>query len=128
MKNRKPAFWIGAVIKVLMILFLLFDAGMKVIQSQQAMEGSAQLGIPAGAIPVIGIVLLAFTLLYALPQTSTFGLLLVTAYLGGACATMVIAAQPGHPYLFPVLFAVVMWVAQVLLDPSLKGFLFRFKK
>lgn len=128
MKNRKPAFWIGAVIKVLMILFFVFDAAMKVIQHPEAMKGSAELGISAPAVPVIGIMLLLFTLLYALPQTTTFGLLLITAYLGGASATMVIANQPGHPYIFPVIFAIVMWIAQLLMNPMLLNFLFRFKK
>ena len=128
MNNNHPiGFWIGLVLKVLLLLFLAFDAITKIIKHQQSMEGSIKLGIPPSLVPVLGIILIIFTILYAIPLTSTFGLILITAYLGGAAAIMIKANMPGHPYFFPIIFGVVLWVSQVLISPDIKKLIFSIK-
>jgi len=128
MNNNHPiSFWIGLVLKVLLLLFLAFDAITKIIKHQQSMEGSIKLGIPPSLVPVLGIILIIFTILYAIPLTSIFGLILITAYLGGAAAIMIKANMPGHPYFFPIIFGVVLWVSQVLISPDTKRLIFSIK-
>ena len=72
----------------------------------------------------LGLLLLACTLLYIVPQTSVLGAILVTAYLGGAVATHV---RLGHPLFSHVLFGVyvgiLMWGGLALRLPSLMAIL-----
>ena len=83
----KKKLWTGRIMSGLAILFLVFDGFTKVIKVPAVMQASAQHEYPVGLIPVIGIVLLVCTLLYAIPRTSILGALLLTGYLGGAVAT-----------------------------------------
>lgn len=125
--NHNISFWICLVLKILMMLFLAFDAITKIIKHHQSMEASAKLGITPALVPVLGIMLLIFIILYAIPLTSTFGLILITAYLGGATAVMIQANMEGHPYLFPVFFGVALWISQALMSPDIKKLIFSFK-
>src|SRR4051812_12776855 len=91
--------WTGRIITILCILFLLVDAIMKVAMAGPSVEGSAKLGWPADLVKGIGITLLIATILYSIPRTAILGAILVTGYLGGAVAIMVIAHQP---FYFPI--------------------------
>ncbi|OQP47505.1 hypothetical protein A4H97_08430 [Niastella yeongjuensis] len=122
--NHNIGFWIGQVLKVLLILFMAFDAITKIIKHHQSMEASAKLGIAPALVPALGIMLLIFIILYAVPLTSTFGLILITAYLGGATAVMIQANMGGHPYFFPIVFGIVLWISQVLISPEIRKLLF----
>ncbi|OQP64257.1 hypothetical protein A3860_19970 [Niastella vici] len=120
-------FWIGQVLKVLMLLFLAFDSITKIIKHPQSMEASIKLGIASNLVPALGIMLLIFTILYAIPLTSMVGLILITVYLGGATAIMIQANMQGHPYFFPVFFGIVLWIAQLLITPDIKKLIFSIK-
>jgi len=119
--QSKAMLWTGWIISILCIIFLLVDAIMKVVKSATSMEGSTQLGWPADAVQSLGIVLLISTVLYAIPRTAVLGAVLLTGYLGGAVAVMIMASVPGHPYLFPVVFGVMIWAGQFLRDEKLRG-------
>ena len=84
----------GWIISGLCILFLVFDAVMKIIKEIHSIQGSVQLGWPEQQVQSIGIVLLISTLFYAFPRTAFFGAILLTGYLGGALAIMIRAGQP----------------------------------
>ncbi len=118
--SGKGALWTGRIITGVIVLFLLMDALMKVVESGPAMEGSVQLGWPSTAVQGIGIVLLLATILYVIPRTSILGAIILTGYLGGATAVMLRAMQPGHPYLFPVVFGVLVWAGLFLRDEKLR--------
>ncbi len=109
----KGTLWAGWIISVLVILFLLLDAGMKIIKAAPSMEGSTKLGWPADMVQPIGFILLACTILYATPRTAIIGAILTTGYLGGAIAIMIHAQQP---YYFPVIFGVLTWLGIYLRD------------
>lgn len=119
--SGKGALWTGRVITGIVVLFLLVDALMKVVESQVAMEGSIQLGWPEHDVQAIGIVLLIATILYIIPRTSILGAILLTGYLGGATSIMVRAMQPGHPYLFPIVFGVLVWAGLFLRDEKVRA-------
>ncbi|MBN9381016.1 MAG: DoxX family protein [Chitinophagaceae bacterium] len=110
MTNKKPKVWSGRVISGLCILFLLVDAIMKIAKAAPSMQGSAQLGWPEGAVQGIGILLLTCTILYIIPRTAVLGAMLLTGYLGGAIAIMVRADAGGHPFFFPLVFGILVWV------------------
>lgn len=119
--SGKGALWTGRIITGIIVLFLLVDAVMKVVESKPAMEGSVQLGWPEHDVQAIGIVLLLATVLYVVPRTSILGAILLTGYLGGATSIMVRAMQPGHPYLFPVVFGVLVWAGLFLRDEKVRA-------
>jgi len=119
--SSKGALWTGRIITGIIVLFLLVDALMKVVESGPAMEGSVQLGWPEQSVQGIGIVLLLATILYVIPLTSVLGAIILTGYLGGATAVMVRAMQPGHPYLFPVIFGILVWAGLFLRDEKLRA-------
>lgn len=117
--------WLGWVLCGLVIAFLLLDAIMKLIAPSFVLEAGQSIGFPGVAMARgLGLLLLACTLLYIVPQTSVLGAILVTAYLGGAVATHV---RLGHPLFSHVLFGVyvgiLMWGGLALRLPSLMAIL-----
>jgi hypothetical protein len=91
--GSKKGLWTGRVLSGLAILFLVFDGVTKVLKVPQVMQASAELQFPDRTIPVIGAVLLFCTLVYAIPQTSVLGAVLLTGYLGGAVANATARGQ-----------------------------------
>ena len=118
------SYWIGVGLSALVLLFMLLDAGMKLAQLPVVLESSAQIGWPQDATVPLGIVLLACAVLYAVPQTSVLGAILLTGYLGGAVATH---ARIGSPLLTHTLFGVyvgiAMWAGLYLRDQRLHALL-----
>ena len=104
---KKSARWAGRVVSALVAAFLLFDAGIKVMMLEPAVEGSVQLGYPEGTVFGIGLALLVSTALYAVPRTAFLGAILLTGYLGGAVATQVRVEDPW--FLFPAFIGVLAW-------------------
>jgi hypothetical protein len=112
--------WIGRVINVFTILFLLFDSVIKVLQLAPAVEATVQLGYPEHLVLGIGILELACLVLYAIPRTSLLGAVLLSGYLGGAIATHVRVGSDWFSLLFPVLIGGLLWASLVLRDRRLR--------
>ena len=120
--------WLGWILCGLVIAFLLLDAIMKLIAPSFVLEAGQSIGFPGVTMNRgLGLLLLACTLTYIVPQTSVVGAILITAYLGGAVATHV---RLGHPLFSHVLFGVyvgiLMWGGLALRMPPLLAIL-RFK-
>lgn len=111
--------WAGRVIAGVLIVFLVVDGAMKVIKTDEAVEGSAELGYPEGTLVGIGLALLVGTALYAIPRTAFIGAVLLSAYLGGATATQVRMEDPW--FLFPVVLGVLVWVSLYLRDGRVRA-------
>ncbi len=120
-QGSKAALWTGRVISTICVLFLIFDGVTKAIQNPFVMQALAQGGYQPGVAIPLGITLLVCTLLYAIPATSVFGAVLVTAWLGGAVDSMVRMNMPGHPFLFPVFFGVLVWLGLYLRNDRLRA-------
>ena len=120
---KKSARWAGRVVSALVTAFLLFDAGIKVMLLEPAVEGSMQLGYPEGTVFGIGLALLVSTVLYAVPRTAFLGTILLTGYLGGAVATQVRVEDPW--FLFPALFGVLVWGGLFLRDRRVRALVSR---
>ena len=117
----KAALWTGRAISTLCVLFLIFDGVSKAIQNPFVMQALAQGGYPPAVATPLGITLLACTLLYAIPATSVLGAVLLTAWLGGAVDSMIRMNMPGHPFLFPVFFGVMVWLGLYLRNDRLRA-------
>jgi hypothetical protein len=111
--------WTGRVIATLLVLFLAVDAAGKLLRLAPYVEGTARVGFSPGVLVPLGVVLAVCTLLYAVPRTAVLGAVLLTGYLGGATATHV---RLGEPFVFPVVFGVLLWVSLLLRDARLRDF------
>jgi hypothetical protein len=120
--TRTP--WIGRTLSALAIIFLTFDGSIKVMRLPMVLEASAQLGFPPGGIVLTGLVLLACTLLYAIPRTSVVGAVLLTGYLGGAVATQLRAGNPPFETVFPIIVGSVVWAGIAVRDRRVLALLF----
>jgi hypothetical protein len=113
---------LGFVLSALVILFLLLDATMKLMQLPIVLETGAQLGWPATSAVPLGIVLLVCTALYALPQTSVLGAILLTAYFGGTVATHARIGSPIFSHmLFGVYLGLMLWGGLYLRDERVRA-------
>jgi hypothetical protein len=117
---RKGQVVTGRVLEILAVLFLVFDGVMKLIRPESVLKASAPLGFSSDMLLGIGIVLLLCTALYVIPRTSVLGAAFLTAYLGGAVAVMVRFGMPAFELIFPILFAVVLWISLWLRTPQLR--------
>jgi hypothetical protein len=119
-KNSKAIFWTGRVLKIILILFLVFDSSGKIFHESHTVKASEDIGINAGCLTVLGIYLIIATALYAIPKTAVAGALFITAFLGGAVAITYLSKLSSHPYAFPISFCILLWVAEYLQNPKLK--------
>jgi hypothetical protein len=108
----KGKLWAGRVMSGLVVLFLAFDSVFKFVKPAPApvVEASAKLGWPLSLAPVLGVILLVSTALYAIPKTSVLGAILLTGYLGGAVATHLRVGDPLFSHiLFPTYLGILLW-------------------
>jgi hypothetical protein len=112
--------WTARILQTLLVLFLLLDAVAKVLRLAPVIQGTVRVGYPESIVLPLGIVLLACTILYAVPRTAVLGAILLTAWLGGATATH---ARLGEPYVMPVVFGVLIWGCLFLRDARLRELL-----
>jgi len=114
-----PALWAGRTFSAIVVLFLLFDAGIKLVPIAPVTETLVQLGYSASPDLArgLGILLLICTALYVFPRTSTLGAVLLTAYLGGAVATHLRVGSPAFSHLlFGVYLGLLLWGGLYLRD------------
>lgn len=102
----KAMIWTGRIIMGISVLFLLFDAVTKIFPNKYVLDASAKVGWTINTLRPLGIVLLLSTILYAIPRTTIFGAILVTAWMGGATASNILA---GYNFIFPIIFGILVW-------------------
>lgn len=118
--------WIGRALSVLVVLFLLMDAGIKIAELAIVSDSAPALGWTAdpGFWRAMGLLLLAITALYAWPRTAVLGAILLTGYLGGAVATHLRVGDPLFSHtLFGVYLGVALWGGLWLRDPRVRSLL-----
>ena len=127
MTNTPPAkgqLIAGRILSGLVILFLLFDAGLKLASPETAIKYSPPgLGWPLDVqtMYLLGGLLIIPTLLYIWPRTAILGAILITGYLGGAIATHVRIGSPLFSHsLFGVYLGLMLWGGLWLRDPRLR--------
>ena len=114
----KKTLWAGYIMGALPVLLLLMSAVMKLIKPPPVVEGFAHLGLPESLALALGILELACTVVYLIPQTSVLGAILLTGYLGGATVTHL---RVGDPFFMPVILGMLVWGGLFLRDPRLRA-------
>lgn len=104
--------WTGRIMSALVILFLIFDATIKLIPIQPVYDSLTELGYPSttGIARLLGVITLACAVLYAWPRTALLGAILMTGLLGGAIATHLRIGSPIFTHLlFGVYLGLLAW-------------------
>jgi hypothetical protein len=108
----------------LAVLFLLFDASIKVLRMPEAITGTTDLGYPESVVVPLGILQFALLATYLVPRSSVLGAVLWTGYLGGAIATHVRLGNPLFTHvLFPIYVAILLWGPLWLQDDRVRALL-----
>jgi hypothetical protein len=122
--DRTPGamIWAGRIMSAIVILFLLFDGGIKLIPLDIVLTTSKELGIPVHLARALGVMTVGCALLYAFPRTAVLGAVLFTGYLGGAIYVHVLNNSPllSHT-LFGVYLGILMWGGLWLRDARLRS-------
>ena len=115
------ALWGGRIISGLVTAFMIFDGVIHIMKPAPVVQAFAQLGFPIRLAVPLGVVSLTSVALYAIPQTSVLGAILLTGYLGGAVA---IQLPTGNPFfgevIFPVYIGVFVWGGIFLRDERVR--------
>lgn len=115
----KKTLWAGRIISALPILLLLFSGVTKLLKPPSVLRAFALYGYPEHQLAAIGLLEIACTVVYAIPQTSILGAILVTGYLGGATATNVRVSNPA--FIMTVLLGALAWLGLYLRDTRLRS-------
>ena len=111
--------WAGWIITGLVILFLVFDGGTKVLKVAPVLEACEKVGLTTDRVVAVGAILLVCTALYSIPHTAVLGVILLTAFLGGAVAIHVRAGSGAFEIAFAIGFCALAWLGLVLREPRL---------
>jgi hypothetical protein len=105
-------------------LFLGFDLTLKLTGTAEAAAATAELGWSPDLLVPLGLVELAFLIVYLIPRTAPLGAVLWTGYLGGAIATHLRVGNPLASHtLFPIYVAALLWGGLWLRDRRVRGLL-----
>jgi hypothetical protein len=102
--------WAGRILSAAAVLFLLFDATIKLMVIPPVVEAFTRLGFPVDLARGIGTLELVCLIAYVIPRTAIPGAILLTGFLGGAVVTHVRVGDPllSHA-LFPVYVGALVW-------------------
>ena len=104
----------GWMLSGLITLLLTVSAAGKIIGVQPVGETFEKFGLRSNML-LIGIGELAGAWLFLIPRTSSLGLLLLSAHLGGAIATHL---QHGESFIVPAVLLMLVWIAGYLRHPE----------
>jgi hypothetical protein len=117
----KGMIWGGRVASALPVLALVGSASMKLSHNAGMVpQFVGKFGYPESTMTPIGVAEILCTILYAVPQTSVLGAILLTGYLGGAVATHV---RVGDVFAPPLVLGILVWVGLYLRDARLRELL-----
>ncbi|MCF8504588.1 MAG: DoxX family protein [Caulobacter sp.] len=118
----KAGLWIGRVLTLLFSLFLLMDAGMKLVPLAVVTETMTKMQLPAAMAPPIGIIELASLALFLWPRTALLGAVLFTGVFGGAIASHWRLGDPLFSHtLFGLYLGILMWGGLWLRDARVRA-------
>ena len=120
--RNKWIVWAGRVVTLAPVFILLISARWKLTHSAFYVREWERIGWPLAEINGVGYLQLTFLTLYLIPQTSVLGVVLLTAYLGGALASYVRIGE-FNPPLVPLTTCLLAWLGLWLRDERLRALL-----
>src|SRR5271163_5007920 len=119
-----PALWAGRMMSAIVVIALVADGTIQLFAPAQIASMLRETGFPMDLTRVVGPIILACALLYAIPATAVLGAILVTGFLGGAiCAHVRIGELGSPPELISLLLGAMTWGGLYLRDPRIRTIL-----
>lgn len=120
----RRALWAGRVLSALVVVALMADGTIQLIAPARIAGMLQETGFAMDLTRVVGPIILACAILYAIPATAVLGAILVTGFLGGAiCAHVRIGELGSPPELVSLLLGAMAWGGLYLRDPRIRALL-----
>ncbi|HYY94469.1 MAG TPA: DoxX family protein [Pyrinomonadaceae bacterium] len=106
---------VGTILILLTGLLLVASAGVKFAHVPSVAAQMSGWGFDRGKLTLVAALEIISGLLFLITPTRSAGLLVASAYMGGAVATHV---QHGEPFLVPAVFLTLIWLSAYLRHPQ----------
>ena len=119
-----PAFWAGRLMSAFVVIALAADGTIQLFAPGQIASMLQETGFAMDLTRVVGPIILACAILYAIPATAVLGAILVTGFLGGAiCAHVRIGELGSPPEIISLLLGAMTWGGLYARDSRLRAIL-----
>ncbi len=118
------ASWAGRIMSAIVVITLVTDGTIQLFAPAQIAGMLQETGFTMDLTRVVGPILLACAILYAIPSTSVLGAILVTGFLGGAiCAHVRIGELGSPPEIISLLLGMMTWGGLYARNPQIRAIL-----
>jgi hypothetical protein len=118
------ALWAGRIMSAFVVIALVADGTVQLFAPAQIASTLQETGFTMNLTRVVGPIILACAILYAIPATAVLGAILVTGFLGGAvCAHVRIGELGSPPELISLLLGAMTWGGLYARDPRIRTIL-----
>nr|WP_283099843.1 DoxX family protein [Pseudomonas sp. MWU12-2037] len=118
------ALWVGRIMSALVVIALVADGTVQLFAPAQIASLLQETGFAMDLTHVVGPIVLACALLYAIPATTVLGAILVTGFLGGAiCAHVRMGELGSPPEIISLLLGAMTWGGLYARDPRIRAIL-----
>jgi hypothetical protein len=118
------ALWAGRIMSSIVVIALVADGTIQLFAPAQIASVLQETGFAMDLTRIVGPIILACAILYAIPATAFLGAILVTGFLGGAiCAHVRIGELGSPPELISLLLGAMTWGGLYLRDPRIRAIL-----
>jgi hypothetical protein len=116
--------WAGRIMSAFVVIALVVDGTIQLFAPIQIASMLQETGFPMDLTRIVGPVVLACAILYAIPATSVLGAILVTGFLGGAiCAHVRIGELGSPPEIISLLLGAMTWGGLYARHPRIRAIL-----
>jgi hypothetical protein len=116
--------WPGRIMSAVVVAALVADGAVQLFAPAQIASTLQETGFAMDLTRVVGPIILACAILYAVPATAVLGAILVTGFLGGAiCAHVRIGEFGSPPELISLLLGAMTWGGLYARDPHIRAIL-----
>ena len=122
--NVHRALQAGRIMSAAVVVALAADGAIQLFAPAQIAGMLHETGFAMDLTRVVGPIILACAIVYAIPATTVLGAILVTGFLGGAiCANVRIGEFGSPPEIFLLFLGVMTWGGLYLRDPRIRAIL-----
>ena len=117
------ALWAGRIMSAFVVIALVADGTIQLFAPAQIASVLQETGFAMDLTHVLGPIILACAILYAIPTTAVLGAILVTGFLGGAICAHVRIGELGSPEIISLLLGAMTWGGLHARDPRIRAIL-----
>jgi hypothetical protein len=120
----RHALWAGRMMSAFVVVALAADGTIQLFAPTQVASMLKETGFAMDLARVVGPIILACAILYAIPATAVLGAILVTGFLGGAiCSHVRIGELGSPPEIVSLLLGAMTWGGLYARDPRIRAIL-----